>query len=731
MNPIILGILANALYELIKGEGSLMKIAKYIDKNVLSKSKLLNRQTLAKQLQDSRNAKFLEELENYQQTKNEQMLVSVGEEFSKIIKLPENQILQQCVNQIITNLEQEDNKLLATLITASASQHQIELSQIRNRLDEIKTQLKTVIDNSAKVELDDISRLTEELSSFVFTLRDSIGCYQRSVKDKVAKIIELLRSGENLVLVLGEAGSGKSAMLKRLYIKLSDSNLRLNGTKPSKVVYLDVGSYMANSPKALREKLGLKLDLLQLLRTIASTSSLVLILDGLDETLGYEDATQVWNNIILETITIQNAQVVVSCREYDWANTKELEPLRKKQKPKKILLRQWGIDSVRKALIKNNLSYPDEDVLEFLRNPFLLDLYVEIADELSGIENGSFQTEADLYNRYWNLRVSAERPPVKKEHMIRAVHWLAEQAEKEQTQRFDRDAFFIEHSYGAEGLERNSVILSNRRGVVYFRHSLLLDYAIIRHKKWLSNPDKPANLLREIPYNPFLRSSVFMVVRFLIADDDWKIVQSLLSAATENCSVGWIINLLDLLARSGWSMEMSKCLKGILGGLSKDRRQTYLVFLVGCLTLNQPEWCELFLELPEDWISEEEGTSLHKAVSEFMESLVDSKPSTQTQELLIRAGQRLERIAHNTQTKNQKEKKEWTDWPSMRYINILGKTKNPELINWLLEVASLSWTRVKIACMDQVPWVSDVDPSAGAKLMALSLTFPEDIPEEW
>jgi len=144
----------------------------------------------------------------------------------------------------------------------------------------------------------------------------------------------------------------------------NDIDFKLNGTTPAKVVYLDVGSYPAStsSPEVLREKLGLKLNLSQLFRTIASTFPFVLILDGLDEVLGYEGAVQVWNNIILETTTIPNAQVVVSCREYDWANARELEPLRKKQKPKKVQLDLWELSSVREALATNNLLPPDEDL---------------------------------------------------------------------------------------------------------------------------------------------------------------------------------------------------------------------------------------------------------------------------------------------------------------------------------------------------------------------------------
>jgi hypothetical protein len=183
------------------------------------------------------------------------------------------------------------------------------------------------------------------------------------------------------------------------------------------------------------------------------------------------------------------------------------------------------------------------------------------------------------------------------------------------------------------------------------------------------------------------------------------------------------------LARNGWSKEVSECLEEVFGTLRKDKRQTYLVHLVRCFPRTQPEWCEFLLKLPEYWIAEEEGTSLHKAVSDFMESLADAKPSIQTQELLIRAGQRFERIARNIQTK--KEEKERTDWPTMRYIYTLGKTKNPNLIDWLLEVASLSWGRVKMACIDQVPWVADENPSSGAQLMALSLSFEEDVPETW
>ena len=114
MSAIILGILANALYDLIKGElkgeRTLTDIARQIDEHVLSKSKLFNRQTVAKILQEERHAALLKAWEGHQQKQGESTLIRLGDEFGKILLLPENRILQECVDQILISFQEDDHK---------------------------------------------------------------------------------------------------------------------------------------------------------------------------------------------------------------------------------------------------------------------------------------------------------------------------------------------------------------------------------------------------------------------------------------------------------------------------------------------------------------------------------------------------------------------------------------------------------------------------------------------
>nr|MBC8228944.1 CHAT domain-containing protein [bacterium] len=139
LESIMLGIIANLLYDLTKGQGRLADIGKYLDDKVLSKLAELNEPT-AKVFQEARHQELIAKLETYQTDKKKQSLIALGQEFGRILSLPGNEALQEGISIIWENFESQDSILLAEMLVSGFASLKMEISEMKDLLEEGKAQ---------------------------------------------------------------------------------------------------------------------------------------------------------------------------------------------------------------------------------------------------------------------------------------------------------------------------------------------------------------------------------------------------------------------------------------------------------------------------------------------------------------------------------------------------------------------------------------------------------------
>ena len=138
-NPIVLGIIANALYDLTKGEGRLADVVKNLDEKLWPKLEALN-EPAAKVFQDERHRQLIAKLEAHQTEKTKQSLIAVGEEFGRILSLKEDEVLQEGISVIWENFEQKDSMLIAEMLMSGFASLNMEISEMKALLEDIKAQ---------------------------------------------------------------------------------------------------------------------------------------------------------------------------------------------------------------------------------------------------------------------------------------------------------------------------------------------------------------------------------------------------------------------------------------------------------------------------------------------------------------------------------------------------------------------------------------------------------------
>lgn len=206
---------------------------------------------------------------------------------------------------------------------------------------------------------------------------------------------------EDPVLTLaGNAGTGKTTILKHLYDRLNSLSIPVLGIKADRVNY--------ESYESFRVDLNLSENLDQVLATIATKSGKVVLLvdqiDALSLSLS-KNRSPIHNytNFITKAAQIKNARIVVSCRVFDLNNDPRLKMFNSK---KVIEVKPLPVESVEQILkrIQNlQIGVVSEKLKELLSIPLHLDVFTRL--DLEKVQVNELTTLESLYSRLWDQKL--------------------------------------------------------------------------------------------------------------------------------------------------------------------------------------------------------------------------------------------------------------------------------------------------------------------------------------
>ena len=277
-----------------------------------------------------------------------------------------------------------------------------------------------------------------------------------SLKDEpISKIARtwLADESNNLLILLGEFGSGKTSFCRNFAYQLLDEKFRRLQDQPYIPILINLrdNKRMFDLPRVLFDtmvnRFGVKLPSLMALEHFCSKRRILLVLDGLDEMISKSDREAVadcFNQIFM--LSSLKAKIVVSCRtNFFKANEVLLDALRRfsveiqepGSKPSTFSFDTHGsIVNVEKLSPKKIREYisqqvesPDEiletiegihDLTDLCTRPVLLNMILSTLPKLE--EMGANVNSAILYEEYtnrWTARDEwrVELPPVSYTHL--------------------------------------------------------------------------------------------------------------------------------------------------------------------------------------------------------------------------------------------------------------------------------------------------------------------------
>lgn len=290
--------------------------------------------------------------------------------------------------------------------------------------------------------------------------------------DKINDFIESMDYEDDLLVLTGKAGIGKTAILSKV-----QSNLIEN-----KTAYLSIKSdkFDVETKDSLSNFFAVE-NILHAIKQLARKEKVVVLIDQLDALSLTMSSNKKVINIILEFIEqlkyVSNVKVIVSIREYDLKN----DPLFKSLDNSNIIYTQLlsfeYVNDKIKSFIKESDKLSDT-LIELLRTPLHLSIFIE----LYPTDNNclSIKTLQDLYNKFWEQKIQDRNIDREIRKNIPKILNLIIQKMNETKKIETSKLQFIDEYDDELSLLLSRGILKEEKNKISFFHQTFYDYAFAR-----------------------------------------------------------------------------------------------------------------------------------------------------------------------------------------------------------------------------------------------------------
>ncbi len=331
----------------------------------------------------------------------------------------------------------------------------------------------------------DIERLESTTNEALLRLsaRRSFTVHGQRISVDMPEINEIVGSSSRISLIVGEPGSGKSAIIAAVAEALRSQGVH--------IVILDADALEdGGDTRPLRDRLGLRYDIPTILSEWRDEQPKVLFVDALDVARSSASARQYRDLILRVANEAPEWRIVVSIRRYEFDNGRQLRQILQSVGGQgtgpsqdtflvaplsEQILATIASESNRLASFFDAAS---DEARSLVRNPFNLSLCAAVLDSAQHADLRVVQTQYQLLALYWSSRIDpAIRPaPVAALQCLigamladRRTSALRDLAGQDAIEALLSAGVIVEADYGGAA-----------GSWVRFRHRLLFDYAVDR-----------------------------------------------------------------------------------------------------------------------------------------------------------------------------------------------------------------------------------------------------------
>jgi len=346
------------------------------------------------------------------------------------------------------------------------------------------------------------------------------------VRAEAGRVAESLTS-DSLILILGHAGDGKSAILEQTVASLESAGGTVLAFR------LDWRLTGFASADELGRQLGLNMSPAVALKLAAGDGPGYLIIDQLDAvSLASGRMPENFDavaDLISEAALLPRIGVVLACRGFDVENDHRIRTLTSRRQARTITVGELTDPEVNKAV--EGMGLKSEDLTAEQRNVLRTPLHlVLLASSASQPDALSFHSSGSLFESFWDRKRLAAK-------MRRADVKFNAVVEKVANTASDRQTLAVPVSVLDEDelIDHATVLISEhvlaREGDrVAFFHEAFFDYAFARH--WVSRSESLVEFLCRAEQELFRRAQVRQILRHLHQQDPDRFITECEAALT-------------------------------------------------------------------------------------------------------------------------------------------------------------------------------------------------------
>ncbi|GAA5036683.1 hypothetical protein GCM10011506_29930 [Marivirga lumbricoides] len=420
-------------------------------------------------------------------------------------------------SQIQIEIEDEAKKLDINLVWKVPSQLKIQLSQPENQRIYNRYFSRLTLPSSKEIlEKFKLSSFQlQNINQYFEGLVDSH--IPRKETRQLLKWIKkpLGKAEKGIILLEGNAGYGKSVIIKDLYDELNSTKIPVLGIKADK--------YYPKTKKELQEQLDFDLPIEILVETLAVTNdSVIILIDQLDALSQSMSAKREYLDSFLSLInsfaSISDVRIIISVRTYDLNYDTSLRNISNQKSIKVGVLDPQDVQQVLKEK-KIDQEQINPKLLELIRVPHHLNVLCKVSSGNQTLDG--IQTLHDLYNELWHQKITKyTHGSLCKE----ALYEIASHMYK--TSSINLSKFKIDQKYftSVEYLKSNGLLVESK-GEIQFFHQTFFDYCFA--KQFVDSGQSIEKYILSNHQGLYIRASLKMIMSFLRDHDLEKYIKIL------------------------------------------------------------------------------------------------------------------------------------------------------------------------------------------------------------
>lgn len=299
-------------------------------------------------------------------------------------------------------------------------------------------------------------------------------------RDEAQIAFEELTEKKQSILLVGEAGVGKSGVMLQVLDKLQNQGIPILTFRADRLEPTQL-------PDQVGQELGLPGSPAIVLANIAQNRDCVLIIDQLDAVSLASGRNPEFFDCLYEIIkqaqAHPNIKLLLACRKFDLDNDHRLKRLSgDKGIAKPVIINRLSHAKVKEIVTRLGLDSTrlSEKQLNLLSVPLHLGLLAEIAED-KAIDVLNFQTAKELYDQFWKRKNDKIR-----ERLGHPVQWtkvidiLCDHINSEQQQSLSAPEKEVDEvQYDAKAMASEHILVWQGNRISFF-HDSFFDYAFAR-----------------------------------------------------------------------------------------------------------------------------------------------------------------------------------------------------------------------------------------------------------